>query len=86
MHLGNLDIRGMNRDRNRLSIDLVSIDLFDINGVFETIDLGDFAFTAFPGATGDFDNVVFADGDGVDRVFFLEFLGEGGGHDHSADR
>ena len=86
MHFGDFNVGGVDGDGDRLAIDLVSVDLFDVDGVFETVDLGDFAFTALPGSTGDFDNVVFADGDGVDRVLFLEFLGERGRHDHSADR
>lgn len=37
-----------------------------MDNVFEAVDAGDFAFTAFVGAAGDDHFVVFADGDGAD--------------------
>jgi hypothetical protein len=53
-------------DGDRLTVGLLARDSLDLNEVFETVDGGDFAFTALVGSSHNGDFVVLADWDGAD--------------------
>lgn len=59
-------VAGVNADWHGLPVRLLARDALDVDDVFQTVDGCDFAFTAFVGAAGDDDFVIFADGDGAD--------------------
>ncbi len=84
MQLCDFDVGGVDGDGDRLAIDLVLVDLFNVDAPFEAVDLHDLALAALPRAARDLDNVVLADGHGIHAVLLLEVLGERGGHDASA--
>ena len=49
--------------RYALPVALLAHDTLDVDDVFETVDGCDFALAAFVGPAGDYDFIVFADGD-----------------------
>ena len=59
----------MHSDLHALPVRLLACDSFDMHHVFESVDRGNGAFTAFVRAAYDGDFVVFADGDGADLGF-----------------
>jgi hypothetical protein len=62
LQLRHNDFAGVNTERYRLAVGLIAGDSLEVDEVFEAVDGGDFAFTAFVGAADDCDFVVFADG------------------------
>ena len=54
-------LAGVDADRYRLAIRLFARNTLEMHKVFETVDRGDFGFTAFVRATSNHDFVIFAD-------------------------
>lgn len=66
--LVNHDIGRVDAQRDALAGGFVAGNALDVNDVFQTIDRGDLALTAFVGTTNDGDLVILADGDTADIV------------------
>jgi len=64
------DFAGVDADGDGLAVGLLAGDSLDVDEVLQSVNGGDFAFTALVGASHDGDFVVFSDGDAVDIVLF----------------
>ena len=69
----------------RLTVGLLSDDLFDVEGPFLSVDGLDLALSALELTAHDLDGVALADGDGADFVLGLQFLAQVAAHDLSSD-
>lgn len=83
MQLGDNNLGSIDTNRDGLSVGLVAGDAFNVDDPLAAVDGSDASFGAAVVATGDFDFVTGADGDGVDGVFGGQFLAQGGAH-HAA--
>lgn len=63
LQLGDLNLAGMDPQRDGLPVGFFAHDPLDMDDIFEAVDGGDFATAALVGAADDGDFVVFADGD-----------------------
>lgn len=69
----------------RLTVGLLSDDLFDVEAPFLSVDRLDLALTALKGSAHDLDGVTFADGDGSHVVLSAKLLVQVAAHDLSSD-
>lgn len=85
LHLGDLNVAGVNSDANGGTVGLLAIDLVDVDDPLQAVASGDLALAALVHAALDLDLVVLADGHGTDIVLVAELLGEGSAHEDPAD-
>lgn len=83
--LGDHKVRGSEVAGDRLACSLVSRNLLDVNGVFKTVDSGDFALFALVGPTSNLDGIVTVNGKRTDTVLGTELLRKGSAHNHTTD-
>lgn len=62
----------MDADGSRLARGLLADDALDVDLIFETVDGGDFAFTALVRPSDDEHLIVFSDWDGADLKVLLD--------------
>lgn len=68
LELGDYDFAGVNTNWNALTIGFLSSDSFDVDEVLQSVDRGDFSFSAFLGSSNYENFVVLADGNASDLV------------------
>jgi len=81
-----LHVGSVNADRDSGAVGLLALNALDVNNVFLSVDLSDFAsLLSLVMAPGDDDFIVLSYGHASDIVLGPQILGEGGAHDLAPD-
>jgi len=81
LQLGDDDFRGSDANGDALAVGLLADNSLDVYHIFQSVDTGDLALTAFVRSSNDGDFIIFADGDGADVVLLAQLFAQRSAHD-----